>query len=61
MNKTLRWVLTTLFFLSACAIALSRVYLRVHYASDVVAGFCLCVLWLGASLWLLKRFDKKQG
>lgn len=60
MNETLRWLLTVLFFLFACAIAFSRVYLHVHYASDVVAGFCLCIIWLGASFWVLDRFEKRS-
>jgi membrane-associated phospholipid phosphatase len=59
INSLLRWILTVLFFLFACAIAVSRVYLHVHYASDVVAGFFLCFVWLSLSLWLLKKFDKK--
>lgn len=60
MNKTLRWVYTIFFFLFACVIAFSRVYLHVHFASDVIAGFLLCVIWLGVSLWILKKFDKRQ-
>lgn len=59
MNSLLRWVITILLFLFACIIAISRVYLHVHYASDVLAGFCLCIVWLVISLWLLKKFDKK--
>ena len=42
------------FFLFACAIAFSRVYLHVHYASDVIAGFCLCIVWLGISFWIMR-------
>jgi undecaprenyl-diphosphatase len=60
MNPVLRLLLTALFFLIACAIALSRVYLRVHYPSDVVAGFCLCVVWLGTSFGLFQVFRKKR-
>jgi undecaprenyl-diphosphatase len=59
MNPVLRWVLSILFFLFACAIAFSRVYLHVHYASDVVAGLCLCIVWLGISFWVLKKIRKK--
>jgi len=59
MNSALRWTLTTLFFLFACAIAFSRVYLHVHYASDVVAGFLLCIVWLSISFWVMKKFRTK--
>lgn len=61
MNPVLRWILTIFFFFFACAIAFSRVYLHVHYASDVIAGFCLCMVWLGLSIWLLKKIDKKTA
>jgi membrane-associated phospholipid phosphatase len=61
MNSILRWVLTVFFFLFACAIAISRVYLHVHFASDVIAGFCLCIIWLSITLWLLKKFDRKTA
>ncbi len=59
MNPALRWILTIFFFLFACSIAFSRIYLHVHYASDVIAGLCLCILWLGFSFWLMKKFDNK--
>jgi undecaprenyl-diphosphatase len=59
MDPILRWILTVLFFLFATVIAFSRVYLHVHYASDVVAGFCMCSLWLGISLWVLNKLNRK--
>ena len=55
-----KWIVSSLFFLFAVAIAFSRVYLHVHYASDVVAGFCLCIVWLVISFWILKWLDKKN-
>jgi undecaprenyl-diphosphatase len=58
MHPLLRWSLTVLFFLFACAIAFSRVYLHVHYASDVIAGFCLCLVWLFISIWTLEKLGK---
>jgi undecaprenyl-diphosphatase len=61
MNPVLRWILTALFFLFACAIAFSRVYLHVHYASDVIAGFCLCLVWLGVSFWMLGKIGKPKA
>jgi undecaprenyl-diphosphatase len=55
MNLVLRWILSILFVLFALAIAFSRVYLHVHFASDVIAGFCLCLVWLGLSFWSLRK------
>lgn len=42
----------------AAMIAFSRVYLRVHYPSDILAGFCLSVVWLMLSLWILHKADR---
>lgn len=61
MHGGIRWALSVFFFLFAMMIACSRVYLHVHYASDVVAGFALCVVWLTLSFWLLGRLNKKEG
>jgi membrane-associated phospholipid phosphatase len=33
----------------------------VHYASDVVAGFFLCIVWLGFSFWAMRKFKHKLG
>jgi undecaprenyl-diphosphatase len=60
LNNAVRWVLTIFFFLFACAIAFSRVYLHVHYASDVVAGFCLCLVWLILSFWALEKLNQRH-
>jgi membrane-associated phospholipid phosphatase len=46
--------LVTLIFL----IGYSRVYLRVHYASDVASGFIVGTSWLFVSLSLLKRIEE---
>ena len=46
------------------SIGLSRVYLRVHYASDVAVGSTIGLCWLIISLDLLKRIEqlnKEQG
>ena len=52
------WKITAsvLLFLFASTIAFSRVYLQVHFPSDVVAGFCLSVVWLILSLWVLTKW-----
>lgn len=57
MNKMLKYVLSITLFLLACTIAFSRVYLHVHYPSDVIAGFCLSILWLSISLFILGKIN----
>lgn len=56
-NVLLKWILTILLVLLIIFIGISRVYLRVHYASDVLAGFCIGLMWLFLSLWILKRIE----
>ena len=56
-----KWILTILFFLFACLIAFSRVYLHVHFASDVVAGFFLSLTFLISSLWILNKRQVRLG
>lgn len=40
-------------------IAFSRIYLRVHYASDVIAGIAVGFIWLVLSLRIVQRIEKK--
>jgi undecaprenyl-diphosphatase len=40
-------------------IGFSRVYLRVHYTSDVMAGFCIGFAWLLLTVWLFEKLKKK--
>ena len=57
-NIWLKWLGTIFLALLVLAIGLSRVYLRVHYASDVVAGYCVGCMWLLLSLWVLGKTEK---
>jgi undecaprenyl-diphosphatase len=61
INLAWRWIASIVFFFSACLIAFSRVYLHMHFASDVIAGFCLCVIWLGISFWVIERIEKRYA
>ena len=66
IRKFWKILISFFLFLFAATIAFSRVYLRVHYPSDVVAGFCLSIAWLMLSLWILHKADRaiayiKQG
>jgi membrane-associated phospholipid phosphatase len=55
ITKAWKWTWSVVFFLFAAMIGLSRIYLHVHYASDVVAGFCLSLAWLASSYYILRR------
>lgn len=57
-NKTLRWVLIVLIILWIILIGISRLYLRRHFYSDVVAGYAIGFLWLVISLKLMRRMEK---
>ena len=57
-NVYFRWAFTILMAAIVAIIGFSRVYLRVHYASDVLAGFSAVLIWLVLSLWILGKFEK---
>ena len=60
INTALKWVLSILLFVFAASIAFSRVYLHVHFPSDVIAGFFFSTIWLAVSLWILEKTQKKR-
>jgi membrane-associated phospholipid phosphatase len=57
-NDVVRYFLVILLIVLIGLIGFSRVYLRVHYASDVLAGFIIGLLWLIISLGVLERIEQ---
>lgn len=57
VSKLWKWTGTIALLLFAGLIAISRVYLHVHYASDVLAGFCLSFLWLTICIFVLGKIN----
>lgn len=55
IQKWKKIVISSVLVVFASTIAYSRVYLRVHYPSDVIAGFCLSIIWLILSFVVLTR------
>ncbi|MGZ3923467.1 MAG: phosphatase PAP2 family protein [Flavisolibacter sp.] len=57
-NRALKWTLIGLLIVLIMIIGMSRVYLRVHYATDVIAGYCIGFLWLVFTVWMLNKIEK---
>lgn len=57
-NRILRYSVCILLFILIHVIAFSRVYLRVHFTSDVLAGLALGAAWLVLSIYVLRKMEK---
>jgi undecaprenyl-diphosphatase len=60
LHKAWKWVLSISLILFSICIGISRIVLRYHYASDVIAGFCLALAWVIFSLWLEKKLTSRK-
>lgn len=58
-NPVLKWTLISLLIILIVIIGMSRVYLRVHYATDVIAGYCIGFLWLVFTIWMLNKIEQQ--
>ena len=45
-NKYIKWFSIVLLSILICSIGISRIYLGVHYTSDVLGGFLISVSYL---------------
>jgi undecaprenyl-diphosphatase len=52
-----KWCLIILLLMFTLTIGISRIILRMHYPTDVIAGFCLGIAWVILSFWLLRKID----
>ncbi|WP_144549966.1 phosphatase PAP2 family protein [Bacillus sp. X1(2014)] len=60
-----RWVLIFVSMVMILAIGLSRIYLGVHYPSDIIGGYFASGFWLTSAIFFFqyyqeKRYNKKQ-
>ncbi len=54
----LKFIVAAVLILLIILIGFSRIYLRVHYVSDVLAGFIIGTLWLAVSLEVLNILEE---
>ena len=55
INKNVKNVLIILLCLIILMVPISRVYLGVHYFSDVLAGASLAIIWIILYTWFIER------
>lgn len=53
-----KWLWISLLTLLLLLIGYSRIYLNVHYATDVLAGYAMGALWLLLAIFLMKKLEK---
>ncbi len=55
-----RTILIVLSVIMIFAIGISRIYLGVHYPSDILAGYFLSVLWLTIAIWFYQYYRERH-
>ncbi|MDF2985652.1 MAG: phosphatase family protein [Eubacterium sp.] len=55
-----KYIIVSIFSILIILIGFSRIYLGVHYASDVLGGFSLGLLWLGIFTWIVNEKYRKN-
>jgi membrane-associated phospholipid phosphatase len=56
-----RYLAVCIFVLITLLVGISRIYLRVHYASDVIAGFCMGFMWMVITLVILRQIESRRN
>ena len=60
MRTAYKCIIAGSLLLFSLLIGFSRIYLRIHHTSDVIAGFCQGIAWLAISIWLLEKANSSS-
>ena len=60
LNPYLKWIFSILLIIFSLLIGLSRIYLRVHFASDVLGSLLLTIVWLSITFILFETIEKRS-
>lgn len=60
-NKYMKWTLISVLSILICLIGISRIYLGVHYTSDVLAGFLMAISYLIIYSSIISKFILKAN
>ncbi len=55
-NKCIKWISISLLSILICLIGISRIYLGVHYTSDVLGGFLISISYLVIYISVVNKF-----
>jgi undecaprenyl-diphosphatase len=58
LKNTWKYFAIVLLLLFSISVGVSRIILNVHFATDVIAGFCLGIIWVLISFWILNKIEK---
>ena len=58
-NKYVKWTLITILSILICLIGISRIYLGVHYASDIIGGYLTSIIYMLIYIFAVDKIKKK--
>ena len=60
-NKYIKWISICILSIFICLIGISRIYLGVHYTSDVLAGFLISITYLIMYIEIVNKYVLEKG